>query len=577
MVLLLVFSFLAGIATVLSPCILPVLPAILSASASGGKGRSLGVIVGLIVSFVFFTLALTTLVQAFGLSANVLRYGAIGVIGIVGLILFIPALSVKFAMLTDSVANFGARLQVKVRTAKSGFGSGIVIGAALGLVWTPCAGPILAAITTLVATQNVTLQVFLLTFMYSLGAALPLFMIAYSGQRILSIPALAKYSEQIRQVFGVLMIFTAVALALNWDVAFQQSIIDYVPQIQLESNARLQKELQKLRRASPFEAKPRDAAKSGELPLIAPAPPFEGITAWINTPPLTMDKLKGKVILIDFWTYSCINCIRTLPYLRNWYDTYMDKDFVIIGVHTPEFEFEKDENNVKKAVERFNIHYPVAMDNHYKTWQAYHNSYWPAQYLIDQNGIVRGVHYGEGAYLETENAIRSLLKLPFLAKENESAELPVGRAMTPETYLGYKRASAYLPGLRVIPGKAAVYDYASTLNPNQVGLKGAWTVEPEYVLSNSDDSTLNLNFEANRVYLVLSGKSDQSLHVELDKQPLPVAYRTIDMDATGGIHVKEARKYDIVDLKGGGGLHLLTIHVPKGIQAYAFTFGMEEK
>lgn len=576
MTLLLIFSFLAGIATVLSPCILPVLPAILSASASGGKGRPLGVIVGLIVSFVFFTLALTTLVQSFGLSANVLRYFAIAVIGFFGLILFIPALSDKFAMLTDSIANFGARLQTATRSKRSGFISGTLIGAALGLVWTPCAGPILAAITTLVATQKVSFQIFLLTFAYSLGAALPLFVIAYGGQRALSIPSLAKYSERIRQFFGVLMILTALALAFNWDVAFQQSILDYVPKIQLESNARLNRELQKLRGPSPFDTKIQKNAATGELPVIAPAPPLEGITAWINSPPLTMEQLKGKVVLIDFWTYSCINCIRTFPYLRNWYDAYKDKGLVIIGVHTPEFEFEKDESNVKKAVRMFKIAYPVAMDNNYKTWEAYHNSYWPAHYLIDQQGMVREVHFGEGGYLETENGIRSLLHLPLLAEEMEKEPSSFMVGMTPETYLGFKRAASYTPEIRLVPNQAANYQYAGPLGSNQVGLKGDWTVQEEYILSNSDESTLSLNFKANRVYLVLSGQSSEPIKVDLDGQPLPSSYRTADMDANGGIIVKEARKYDIADLKGLGGRHVLTLHFPKGIHAYAFTFGMEE-
>lgn len=530
---------------------------------------------GLVISFVFFTLTLTTLAQSFGLSANLLRDIAISVIGVFGLILLFPVLSEKFAILTDAVANFGLRLQAAARSKTSGFSSGLVIGAALGLVWTPCAGPILAAITTLVATQQITFQVFFLTFAYSLGAALPLLIIAYGGQKALSIPSLAKYSERIRQLFGILMILTAVALAFNWDVAFQQSILDYIPSIQLENNVRLQGELQKLRGTSPFETI-ETGAKQGELPFIAPAPPFEGISAWINSPPLTLADLKGKVVLIDFWTYSCINCIRTIPYLRNWYDSYKDRDFLIIGVHTPEFEFEKDVNNVKKAVKRFKITYPVALDNHYKTWQAYHNSYWPAHYLIDQNGIVREVHFGEGHYLQTENDIRSLLHLPAIAQEEEGVTTRTETGMTRETYLGFKRASAYMPEIDLVPNQSVMYHYTESLDPDQIGLKGEWTVEGEFIRSDSQESSLSLNFQANRVYLVLSGHSSKPIKVELDGLPLPAAYWTVDMDPKGDIHVKDSRKYDIVDLKGQGGRHLLTLHLPKGIKAYAFTFGREE-
>lgn len=569
MLLLLLFAFLAGLATVLSPCVLPVLPAILSASASGGKGRPLGVILGLVSSFVFFTLALTTLVQSFGLSANALRYIAIGVIGFFGLVLLIPILSEKFAMLTDSLATFGTRLQTRSRT---GFVGGFIIGVALGLVWTPCAGPILAAITTLVATQKVNFEVILLTVAYSLGAALPLLIIAYGGQRVLSVPSIAKHTERIRQVFGFLMILTAVALAFNWDVAFQQGVLDYIPSIQVEKNAWVQEQIQKLRGPSPFTVK-----TDGEtLPNIAPAPPLKGVTAWINSPPLTLDQLKGKVVLIDFWTYSCINCIRTFPYLRHWYDAYKDKNFVIIGVHTPEFEFEKDENNVKKAVQRFHLDYPIAMDNHYQIWEAFYNSYWPAHYLIDQNGIVREVHFGEGGYLETENAIRSLLEMPLLTKGKEEKAPTYMAGMTPETYLGYKRAEAYASEIQIVRNEMVHYNYQNALKPNQVGLKGDWTIGAEQITSSSDDSQLSLNFQANRVYLVLGGKSSLPIKIELDGKPLPSSLWTSDMNAQGEIVIKDPRKYDIVNLKGEKGNHLLTLHIPKGIQAYAFTFGMEE-
>lgn len=581
MLLLLLFAFLAGLVTVLSPCILPVLPAILSASASGGRSRPLGVILGLITSFVFFTLALTTLVQSFGLSANVLRYFAIAVIGFFGLVLLFPTLSDKFAMLTNSLANFGAQLQARSRTQGSGFISGFVIGLALGLVWTPCAGPILAAITTLVATQQVSLEVILLTLAYSVGAALPLLVIAYGGQRALNVPSLAKNSETIRQFFGVLMILTAIALVFNWDVAFQQSVLDYFPSIQIEKNPFVQQQLQQLRGPSPFVIKSQAQTTSGtdleELPLIAPAPPFKGITAWINSPPLTIAELKGKVVLIDFWTYSCINCIRTFPYLRQWYDTYKDKNFVIIGVHTPEFEFEKDENNVKKAVERFHLKYPIAMDNQYQTWQAFYNSYWPAHYLIDQNGIVREVHFGEGNYLETENAIRSLLHLPMLAKEKEEKTSTSKITMTPETYLGYERAAAYSPEIHIKRNEKALYSFNDVLKPNEVGLKGEWVVASQYITSDSDHAELSLNFTANRVYLVLAGKSSLPIHVQLDGKALPSNFWTVDMNEKGEIFVKDPRKYDIIDLKGEGKeRHVLTLHIPKGIQAYAFTFGMEE-
>lgn len=574
MILLILFAILAGIATVLSPCILPVLPALLSASATGGKGRPFGVILGLNISFVFFTLTLTTLVRSFNLSASMLHSIAIAVIGFFGLVLLIPKLSEKFASLTDSFTKFGTNLQSHAKFQKSGFVSGILIGAALGLVWTPCAGPILAAITTLVATNKVTAEIILLTIAYSLGATLPLLAIAYGGQRALRIPSLAKYTETIRKVFGALMILTALALTFNWDVAFQQVVLDYFPNIQIENNTWVQEQLQHIRGPSPFTPSKRE--QNGKLSYLTPAPKLKGITAWINSEPLNLDQLKGKVVLVDFWTYSCINCIRTFPYLQSWYDKYKNDNFVIIGVHTPEFEFEKDFDNVKKATERFRLTYPVALDNQYQTWQAFSNSYWPAHYLIDQEGMIRDIHFGEGAYLETENAIRHLLHLPQLYVEEKEKAPSVLLDMTPETYLGYKRATAFDPQIHIIPDQKKDYGYNDPLMPNKIGLKGAWTATEEYILSDSNQSILSLNFKANRVYLVLGGESTMQIKVDLDGQPLPFSNWTEDMNDKGEIFIRDARKYDIVDMKGKNGRHVLTLHIPQGIKAYAFTFGMKE-
>lgn len=583
MILLIFFAFLAGVVTVLSPCVLPVLPAILSVSAGQGKARPLGVIVGLVSSFIFFTLALTTIVQSLGISANLLRYFAIGIIGLFGIVALVPSLGDRFAAWTGGVANLGTGFQSKTHQIQSrGFWSGWLVGLALGLVWTPCAGPILAAITTLVATQHVTLEVFLLTLSYSLGAGLPLLLIAYGGSWVLrGSPSLIKHAEAIRQIFGGIMILTAIALLLHWDVLFQQKVLDYLPSLQIENTPWVQERLQQLRStahrgstaANPLS---RDTGEisSDQLPKIAPAPDFVRIEAWINSKPLSIKELKGKVVLVDFWTYSCINCIRTLPYLKSWDERYRDKGLVVVGVHTPEFEFEKSLSNVEDAVKRFGIRYPVALDNHYATWQAYDNSYWPADYLVDQDGIVREIHFGEGKYGETENAIRSLLHLPPL-KEKEK-ELVMAIAMTHETYLGFKRGQSYAKGISLQPNQVTEYTYVKPLGVDQVGLEGKWEVGGEKISSFSDEAKLELNFMANQVYLVLGGQSAAPIRVELDGQPLPEKYWTQDMNAKGEIYVKGPRKYDMVNLQGEDGRRLLTLHIPKGIEAYAFTFGMEK-
>lgn len=576
MTFLYLFSFLAGIATVLSPCVLPVLPAILSAGIGKGRYRPLGVILGLIVSFAFFTLALTFFVQLLGISANALRTIAIIIIGLFGIVMIFPYLGDRFASATSSIGNLGTDIQSQTAGKNKGFMSGFLLGSALGLVWTPCAGPILAAVTTLVATQKVTLEIILLTLTYSLGAGIPLFLIAYGGNRALTkFPSLAKHTEGIRKIFGVLMLLTAIGLAFNLEVILQQFAIQYIPSFQIENNPTVQAELKRLRPDSPFSEQNVEALKKEmglDLPKIAPAPEITGIAQWINSEPLTIAQLHGKVVLIDFWTYSCINCIRTFPYLTSWYDKYKDKGLVIIGVHTPEFEFEKDRNNVKKATERFHLLYPVALDNDYKTWQAFHNSYWPAHYLIDQEGIVREVHFGEGGYMETENAIRSLLgMLPLAIKEKEVRK----RALTPETYLGTHRADHYQPGLSIQANKNAFYSYSPPLEQDHVGLNGQWLVGEEKISSKSDKSQLDLNFIANRVYLVMDSSTPQAVTVLLDDVPLPAKYYTVDMDATGRILVHEPRKYDVLNLKEDYGRHKVSLITPDGVSAYAFTFGDE--
>jgi len=555
MLILLVFAFLAGIFTILSPCILPVLPAILSASTMKGKYRPLGIIVGLVASFTFFTLALTAIVHATGLSANILRYAAIVLIFIFGLVMLFPFLSDRFARFASPLANLGQSIQGT--TPESGFSGGFIFGIALGLLWTPCAGPILAAITTLVATQSITLSTVLITLAYSIGAGIPMFFIAYGGSKIIqSSRFLSQHSEKMRQFFGGLMVFTAIAIALHWDTILQQQVSRIIPPVLIEDNPTVKKELEKLSgQQSDFSF---DAVFPGSQHDYGKAPEIIGITNWINSPPLSIMQLQGKVVLIDFWTYSCINCLRTLPYLEKWYADYKNNGLVIIGVHTPEFEFEKNSKNVAEASSRLGVLYPVAQDNDYKTWQAYHNNYWPAHYLIDQQGHVRMIHFGEGGYMETENAIRQLLGMaPLHMEESKVSKRPI----TPETYLGTDRGRSYTDENGIKSDVSAEYNYTGSLKNDQVGLKGKWKVESEFILSESNESYLDLNFLARRVYLVLSGSSDTPIEITLDGKP----YGKIKMD--------EARKYDIVATAYG--LHTLSLKIPKGIKAYAFTFGDE--
>lgn len=560
MFLLIGFAFLAGIFTVLSPCILPVLPAILSGGIAKGRLRPLGIISGLVISFTFFTLALTAIVHATGLSPNVLRYFAIFLIGFFGLVMIFPSLSDQFAKLTAPIANVGSTIQGTNK--KEGFWSGFIFGIALGLLWTPCAGPILAAITTLVATQSINFITILITFAYSLGAGIPLFLIAYGGSKaVQSSRFLTKYTEQIRQFFGVLMILSAVAIALHWDMILQQQITRFFPPIMIEDNELVKQALTNLRKEGDGDKKPlfiKEEGKGG-LAEYGKAPELTGIVNWINSPPLSLMQLKGQVILIDFWTYSCINCLRTLPYIEKWYDDYKDKGFIVIGVHTPEFEFEKDPQNVTEAVARLGVRYPVAQDNDFKTWQAYQNHYWPAHYLIDQQGNVRMIHFGEGGYVETENAIRQLLgNLSPIVKEEPTKST---RPISPETYLGAARGNSYTTEITILPNLPSYYQYKTPLKDDHVGLKGNWIVEEERITSKGPDSFLDYHFLATRVYLVLSGSSATPIEVFIDGKP------------TGNFIMNGNQKYDIAVVPYGR--HQLSIKIPAGVSAYAFTFGDE--
>jgi thiol-disulfide isomerase/thioredoxin len=315
-------------------------------------------------------------------------------------------------------------------------------------------------------------------------------------------------------------------------------------------------------------------APSPALPKIASAPEFAGISHWYNSPPLTLKALKGKVVLVDFWTYSCINCLNTLPHIKEWYSKYKDKGFVVVGVHSPEFEFEKDNRNILKAIERFKILYPVALDANYKTWDAYNNHAWPAHYLIDQAGFIRDVHIGEGAYDETENAIRALLgEKPMELSGREPS--PFRRILTPETYLGYLRAQAYGSAIQIKSGEARAYRGTPTPSSNEVNLQGTWLVGPESATAKSKGAHLYLNFLATKVYLVMSGSSKSPVTLTLDGKPLPKEFYTEDMNEKGEIWIKDARKYDVINLKKNYGRHVLGLQLPEEVSAYAFTFGDE--
>ncbi len=601
MLLLIVFAFLAGIVTIFSPCILPVLPIILSASVGSGRRRPLGIVFGFVLSFTFFTLALTAIVKATGLSADALRLVAVVVIGFFGLSLLFPQTQVLLERVMSAFSGLAGGVTAQ-KSGQTGFWGGVLIGLSLGLLWTPCVGPILAAVITLAITQTVNAQAMVITLAYSLGSALPMLGITYASQRLLQqVRFLNKYASRIQQGFGVVMILTAVAILLNLDRQFQTAVLQLFPQYgsgltAIENTSVVQQQLQQFRSSgnSPTtnsgvggapstgtNTQTGSLSQSGTPALSAPtalAPDFTGGGPWINSGPLSISKaLKGKVVLVDFWTYSCINCIRTMPYLKKWYATYKDQGLVIVGVHSPEFAFEHDTANVTKAVHDFGLTYPIVQDNDFAIWKAYSNSAWPAHYLIDKNGYIRDVHFGEGNYVETENAIRTLLNEPPITKAEPA---PSYRQQTPETYLGYGHFTltdngSYSSQNTITKDQAQLYYANQRVEDDAVALAGNWIVTAPTIQPQADGAVLKLNFLAQQVYLVMDNpaKVTGKVQVLLDGKPLPAQYQTADTDSNGMITVTYPRKYDVLDLKQDYGRHEVELIFPAGIGAYSFTFG----
>lgn len=576
MLLLVFFAFLAGFVTILSPCILPVLPIVLSGSLSGGKSRPLGVVTGFVGSFTFFTLFLSSIVRATGIPSDLLRNSAVILIFVFGIFLVIPQAQTLFEKLFTKLSS----LQKADTSNQTGFWGGVLIGASLGLVWAPCVGPILASVITLSITSQVGLAATLITLSYAIGTAIPMLLITYYGRRLFAkVPWLLEHTVQIQQFFGVLLIFTAIGLYYNVETRFQAYILDKFPQYgagltQLEDIDIVQEQLNELQGNT--QTIPTEPQNPDQL-LLEPgieAPGFQSEQSWINSEPLTLEALRGKVVLIDFWTYTCINCIRTFPYLRDWYAKYNDLGFEIIGVHSPEFEFEKERSNVVQASENHDLVYPIVQDNEFRIWRAYNNRFWPAHYLIDKNGDIRYTHFGEGKYLETENAIRMLLDEEPL---EETDEQQTRRRQTPEIYLGYQRAENYVRDNNIQLDTAKEYSQVSQLPDDAVDLSGNWVVGPESITATEAGAQLRLNFIAARVHLVLTPdettSEPQTVRVTLNGKPLPEKYLTTDMDETGTITLSESDKYDIIELGEDYGRHTIELTFSKGVSAFAFTFG----
>jgi len=421
---------------------------------------------------------------------------------------------------------------------------------------------VLTAVTVVAASHRVGAESAVLTVSYALGAAVPMLAIAIGGQRGLGgLRRFRAHAAYYRAALGAVIALTALAIVFNYDRRFQTALPGYTNALQrhIESSALAKRKLGRLTGAGKGAAR---AAASARLEDFGPAPEFAGISQWLNTPggrPLTLAKLRGKVVLIDFWTYSCINCLRTLPHLEGWYRTYRSKGFTIVGVHTPEFAFEHVPSNVRRAVKQLGVRYPVPLDNDFATWNAYGNQYWPAEYLIDKRGHVRHAHFGEGEYDKTERLIRTLLA-------ESGSELPVSSALadptprdivTPESYLGYKRLDRF-SGSPVVENRVTPYRFPASLAVDELAYAGNWRVESERIVAGRD-ARLRLRFHANNVYLVLGGHGRLQVLVDGRRK------RTLQIKGISRLYTL-LRYLHVTD-------GLLELQFSPGIAAYAFTFG----
>jgi cytochrome c biogenesis protein CcdA/thiol-disulfide isomerase/thioredoxin len=597
MVVLLLFAFVAGAGTAITPCVLPVLPALLSASAAGGRRRPLGIVLGLAVTFTIAIVALAQLVKGVGLAAGAARTLAIVVLLSFGAVLLIPELAERVQAPLSRLARFGPK------TRGSGFVSGLAVGGALGFVCAPCAGPILAAVTSVSASSAATGKVVATALAYATGLSAVMLLYGLGGRVVLDRIRRHTKGHAVERTLGVVLLATGVVMLTNLDVRFEEALarnsslpsflID--PTRSLENSHAVQDRLAQLRPPSKFAARQKEASltpmptrqqqagvaipgvRTPPLPKLGQAPDFTDNQRWFNTPggqPLTLHGLKGHVVLVDFWTYTCINCIRTLPFLKGLYARYHRYGLQVVGVETPEFTFEQEASNVQQAISSDGLRYPVVQDNRYGTWNAYQNQYWPAEYLIDATGQVRHTQFGEGDYKQDEAAVRELLfqagahRLP--PPMTATAIMPSKNLGTPETYLNPQRAEGFAQKLQ---GGTHFYPGVDAPILNEFGLHGTWTATQEAVTPARPGASITGRFQAAHVYLVMTSNDNRPriARVLVNGRPIPAAEAGSDVH-NGLVTVRGQRLYSLISLPADE-QQTLTVQIPPGISAYDFTFG----
>jgi cytochrome c biogenesis protein CcdA/thiol-disulfide isomerase/thioredoxin len=599
MLILILFAILAGAGTALSPCVLPVLPALLASGGVGGRRRPLGVVLGLTVTFTVTIVGISSVVDGVGLGSDPLRDLAVVVLAAAGAALLIPGLADRLEARLSPLAALGPR------GTGSGFGSGLLVGGALGFVYTPCASPILAAVLSVSAASGRTVVV---AIAYALGSAVVLLALSLGGRALFDRVRRAGRGLILQRALGAVMLITAVLIITGLDVNFDKLIAEDIPNVNLtaalECSSTVTGRLHQItgRHAgflaangssacgggtSKVKVAPKNASQASlleianSLPSGGQAPEFTDTEDWFNTPgnhPLTLAGLRGGVVLVDFWTYTCINCIRTLPYLKAWDAAYRKDGLTIVGVETPEFAFEKEASNVKAAIKQFGIRYPVVQDNEMGTWNAYENEYWPADYLIDSSGQLRYASAGEGDYAQTESAIRGLLAQAghqVGAKSHPTDVVVPSHEATPETYLGTARGQGWVTG-----PVAGVHNYGAghpgPLEVNNFAFSGTWNTAAQpvtAVTSSAHPPGIDVEFQAKNVYLVLSSPGERPLPVKvlLDGHPIPAAEQGADVHG-GIVTVRGQRLYTLASLPRDE-RHRLGLRFAPGVTGYAFTFG----
>jgi cytochrome c biogenesis protein CcdA/thiol-disulfide isomerase/thioredoxin len=564
---LLVVAFLGGLITGLSPCIVPVLPVVVAGGSTGSTWRRpVLIIAGLVTSFSVTVLLGSAVLSALGLPQDLLYWLGISLLLLLALGLLVPAIG---QWIERPFSRLGAS-----RYARSG--GGFVLGLSLGLVFVPCAGPVLAAISVAAANHRASASVLFVTLFYAIGAAVPLLVLAGVAQRAAAQwKRVRLHMPAIRRVAGAVLAVTTLAIAFGLFDPLQRDVPGYTSALEnrVESGSSISSRLQALsgehanrfagKGQTPRTATAAPAGKAAHLPVLGHAPNFTGIVAWLNTPgdrPLTLAQLKGKVVLVDFWTYSCINCQRSLPHVEAWYNDYKNYGFVVVGVHTPEFAFEHVLSNVRTATKNLGVDYPVAVDSNYKTWDAWANEYWPADYLVDPSGEVRASSFGEGGYATMEGDIRALLTangVDHLPPPTDVPNRTPTAATTPESYLGYTNI-AYNLGSAVIDDKLALYHGVPRIPLDSFAFTGWWDDHAQEATA-GDNAAIGIDFAANDVYLVMGGTGNVS--VSFDNKKL----KTVDVAGIPKLYTL----YSGRPLQTG----VLQLRFSAGVQAYDFTFG----